>query len=312
MGKDFIRDTREIKTNPRSSGVVTEHFYQKTTTIFSLADESAELQRCRDLGLVTDTIKVVEFVSFDEDTNTLTTSKINGSDFFLLLWNSTSLLRYLKGYDKSKLEAVKSRIVESAAWLRKYHQSSKLTTSPTEELNWLIRMFDAKLSYLRKHSLFSERFIRAIRLKFLEPIESSIDKFKSDQAGHFFCRTHGDFVVYNMMLDSNARLHVLDFGDTKINSNFEDVVRFYSILLAISQTNCIRRRFFNGIADKFLQEYGIDQSGRQHPLFNCFLAYNFLVQLVGHHATRSSHSFLTYYETKSIADFGVKWLKSQL
>jgi len=305
-------DNIELKDNPRSSGVVADGYYEKTTSLFSLLDEANEIKRCHTMGIITEHIKVVDLISYDEIENTLRTAMVKGVDLFLFLWNSTSILRILKGYDAKRLQITKSRIIESAIWLRNYHNSSRMISNPTEELNWLIRMFDSKLDYIRVNKLLKDDLVNSIRKSFLAPVENLKDDFIQDDFGHYFCRTHGDFVVYNIIFDEIDNFFILDFGDTKINSNFEDVVRFYSILLAISETNIIRKKFLKGVCDRFLEEYGLNKNVLKHPLFKCFMAYNYLVQLVGHHSTRKRQSFLTYYETKSISDFGVIWLKNNV
>ncbi len=48
-------------------------------------------------------------------------------------------------------------------------------------------------------------------------------------------KIHGDFISYNMIRDYLYNIHIIDFADTRIGFNIEDVVRFWEHMWAMSQ-----------------------------------------------------------------------------
>jgi len=300
------------KVNPRSTGELNDSVYVKHSDEINLSNEATELARCSSLSLRTANIRIAEYVSYDVDNNVLSTKRIHGRELFLLLWNSTSILGMIRG--KSKLlnfDLFSSRVSELGEWLRKYHESTSYPDQGTETSAWLKDSFASKVNGVRKNSLMPEKRINAIEKRFLGEFEYLGSPQYLAENEVRFCRIHGDFIVYNMLMDDRERIHVIDFGDSRIGSNLEDVARFYSNLWAISQTSKWRQDRFLKVANRFLESYGLSAEIVETPFFKSLMAYNFLIHLYGQFCMRGSLSFMSNYELGLITKAGLNWINPQ-
>lgn len=308
----MINKDKQVRVNPRSTGVVSSETYEKHSMELSLKSESEELARCREKKIQTDHIKTVEFISYDELENRLVTRKIVAQELFHTVWNPTCLLGRLKGNQLSNPEIVRARIVEVGAWLRKYHESSSSGLQSGSDGRWLEAAFHEKIKIIRRNQLMPEAKLAKIERMFGAELSKIKQPGYLSDNGAFPCRVHGDFLIYNILIDCEQNLHVLDFGDTRISGNLEDVSRFYSGLWAISRTNRTRHKILGDLPRRFLEAYGVSPDISDNPYFRCNLAYNFLTHLTGQHYMRGLLSWNSNREMSQITRAGLKWVYQQI
>src|SRR5690554_5880468 len=229
--------TGEKRFNPRSTGFIDDYFYRKQTDQQSLAPEAAELKRCQVEGLITGHVRALTFVDFEESTNTLTTKRVVADQLFHTIWNSTYLIGRMRGHRLQSPELLADRIEELGGWLAKYHASSQQPESTWRQAHWLEQALINKIQVIRDETSLSSRLLNRIESHY-RPIVAMLNEpgFLASQNA-FVCRVHGDFVIYNVMIDRSSNLHVADFGDTRLSGNLEDVARMYSSLWAIVNTS---------------------------------------------------------------------------
>lgn len=302
----------EKKTNPRSTGEISHEYYSKHSEEVSYEGEAIELKRCEAKSIRTEHIVTSRLISFDKENNILTTERINGSELFLALWNSTSLLAKLRGKDQHNLDILVSRLSETGTWLSTYHKTSPESDECEQAVKWLYNSFLSKTKGIRDNNLLSAKLIARIEKRFLHEIENltKVDYLKNNQIK--ICRTHGDFIIYNMLIDKDNNINIIDFGDTRIAGNLDDVARFYGNIWAISQTNTQRKSLLLPVLDEFLTNYGLTKDILDLPYFQTMMAYNFLIHLYGAHCMRDSLSFFSRLELKQITDAGLRWIYQKI
>ncbi|NWN90431.1 phosphotransferase [Marinobacter adhaerens] len=302
----------KFRVNPRSTGIVSSTTYEKHTLQQSLMLEAQELERCQQLGIHTGHIFPVRLIDFNEQENQLTTERVSGNELFLTIWNATYTIGRLRGHTLSGMDIIIDRITELGRWLRKYHNSSADSLPKDSDGSWMEAEFHRKIDDIRKSRLIPQAKLVKIEHKF----GSELSKLR--QPGYlsanraFPCRVHGDFLIYNILIDNQHNLHILDFGDTRISGNLEDVSRFYSSIWAIAQTNRTRRKLFGDLPQRFLRAYGVSPEVINTPYFRCNLVYNFLTHLEGQHYMRDFLSWNSNREMTQITQAGMKWVYQQI
>ena len=301
-----------LSSNASSSGTLSTNTYIKNSSERSLKPEAMELIRCRHLSIQTTHVKAIELVSFNEAENRLTTKKVIGQELFHTLWNPTSLLGRLQGHRLQNPDTLVHRITEIGTWLRKYHDSSAGLTPESADGSWLVTKFEQKIRDIRASNLIPEPKLKKIEQKYSAELQklTTPDYLPSNNA--FPCQVHGDFVLYNALVDSQQNLHILDFSKTRTSSNLEDVVRFYSTLWAVAQTNRTRRSLLHELPARFLKAYGSPPLIPESPYFRANLVYNFLAHLQAQHCRRNSFSWNTNREMSQITNAGMKWVYQQI
>lgn len=296
-----------LHRNPRSQGERDQHYYRKTTDNLDLSAEASELRRCRDLGLETEHVKPVKFVDFDPDTNTLTTELIQGQQLFHTLWNPTYWLGRLRGIKEPDWSEMADRLEELGRWLRLYHDSTAedLGNRPLH-LEWLEADFREKIKGVREERSLPDSLVNSIESHYV----NQLTEVATDHV--VFCQVHGDLIVYNLMVDNNNNLHVLDFGDTRVGAPIEDVARLYSSIWAMAQTNRARKKQLMPLLERLLSGYGLDRKVLSSPLFKINLAYNFLNHQYSLKSMRSMVSLNSWLELRQISRAGVRWIKLDL
>jgi len=302
----------KVRINPRSTGTVSAGTYEKHTHERSLKPEAMELTRCRNMNIQTAHVKAVELIGFDETENRLTTKKVIGHELFHTIWNPTYLLGRLKGHRLHNQETLLNHIVEVGTWLREYHASSVKLVPDNSDGSWLEAAFHRKIKDIRNEKLISKNKLAKIEKKFGDELGNLRQSDYLTAHGAFPCHIHGDFLLYNILVDPQPKLHILDFGDTRVSSNLEDVSRFYSGLWAIAQTNRSRRKLLEALPGRFLQAYGVSPKIIDSPYFRANLVYNFLTHLEGQFYMRDMLSWNSNREMSQITNAGMKWVYQQL
>lgn len=303
-----------VKTNPRSSMIIETHVHRKHSPSSSLEPEARELQRCADSDLETRHIKPICLIDYDSDSNQLTTESIVGRELFHTLWNATYLLGRLRKKNEVNLDLVTQRIAELGEWLALYHQSTAYKERSFSPGDWLITAFQAKVDRIREAELISNLRLDRIRDHFLGTIEQYVGSGSQMPEQAKLCQVHGDFTIYNVLIETNYNLRVLDFGDTRKSTNLEDVARFYSSVWAISRTNRRRKILLSPILAQFLQAYGVKPGVEETPFFKCNLAYNYLTYLQGHHFMQKN-GFLSWNSSREMAQItqaGIQWIETEV
>lgn len=289
--------------NPRSQGERDQHHYRKTADDVDLSAEASELKRCRDLALHTDHVRPVDFVDFDPDSNTLTTELIHGRQLFHTLWNPTYWLGRLRGHRDPDWSETADRFEELGQWLRLYHDSTAVDTCIRPvHIEWLEGTLHKKIAGVRRERALPEPIVNRFESYYL----GQLTGIKADHIRH--CRVHGDLIVYNLMLDNDNNLRVLDFGDTRVSAGLEDVARFYSGIWAIAQTNRTRKRRLLPLLERFLSGYGLDSNELNSPLFKLNLAYNFITFQYALQSMRPLVSLNSWLELRQISRAGIRWI----
>ena len=302
----------ENRINPRSTGFVTQEVYRKHTSDKSLAPEAAELRRCKDQSIKTAHVSALELVEFDAEANTLTTQRVHGKELFHTLWNSTYLLGRLRGHKMNDPDLILARVEELGQWLARYHQSTARGPEEFLPATWLHGAIQRKIAEVRHEKLLPERTLQQIEARFLPELEKLHDAGYLQQQGGHVCHIHGDFLIYNVLIDANNNLHVVDFGDTRLSGNLEDVARMYSSLYAIADTNRTRRRMLGDLPARFLAAYGLPANIIDTPYFQCNLVYNYLTHLEGQFYMREMLSWSSNIEMGQITRAGLRWIKRHL
>jgi len=300
------------KVNPRSVGLVSDETYTKTTTELSLKAEADELVRCAEQSIHTEHVFPVRAVAYNEAENSLTTKLIHGQDLFNSIWNPTSFLGRIKGGGIRNQDVLLSRLQELGEWLAKYHNSESHPDKSEHAAKWLTDSFINKLSFARDNGLISKKIVDLVERKFVAEILNIKKEGYRQENRVRICRVHGDFIVYNMLVDDNDDLHVLDFGDTRISSSIEDVARFYQNIWAISHTSKHRKRLFQEVRDGFLVNNGLPLDIVEAPFFKAVMAYNAVIHLVGGHAMRDLLSLPSRMELAQITNVGLKWMRNEV
>lgn len=302
----------KVRINPRSTGNVSKDTYEKHTLELSLKPEAMELARCRDMGIQTPYVQAAELLRFDESENRLTTKKIHGTELFHTVWNPTYLLGRLKGNRLNNMDAVVKSTIEVGVWLRKYHTSSIALIHKSADGSWMQSDFERNIRQIRENTLLSEKTLGKVAYTFGKELEKLSQNSYLQENGSFACQVHGDFVLYNMLIDPQNKIHVLDFGDTRVSGNLEDVARFYSSIWAIAQTNKTRQQLFGTLPNQFLAAYGLPQNIVDNPYFRVNLVYNFLTHLKGQFYMRDLLSWNSNREMSQITNAGMKWVYQQI
>jgi len=305
----------KIKTvNPRSTGELTAQTYCKQSKKGNLDGEANELLRCEEQSLYTKHIFTAKLIAFNKEENSLTTKRINGNELFLSVWNPTSLLGKLRGQKLRKPDLLCARLVELGNWLSAYHRSTCYSQEAEQAASWLRNAFLTKIKEIRDNDLLSSIKLKKIDQCFVREIENLTRPDYLVQNHIKFCRIHGDFIIYNMILDRELNLHIIDFGDTRIASNISDVVRFYSNLWAIAHTNASRKSLLLPVANDFLTAYGLPVNIVETPHFKTLMAYNFLIHLCGEHRMRQLNlmSFTSRLELRQITKIGLNWIDNRI
>jgi len=301
-----------LRSNASSTRILSSNTYTKHTLERSLKPEAMELIRCRHLNVQTTHVKAIELVSFNEAENRLITKKVIGQELFHAVWNPTNLLGRLQGHRLQNPDTLVHRITEIGTWLRKYHNSSAGLTPESADGSWLVTEFAQKIRGIRASNLTPEPKLKKIEQKYTTELQKLTTPDYLSLANAFPCQIHGDFVLYNVLVDSQQNMHILDFSQTRISSNLEDVARFYSTLWAIAQTNRTRRSLLHELPSRFLKAYGLPPLIAESAYFRANLVYNFLVHLEAQHRRRKKFSWNTNREMSQITRAGMKWIYQQI
>ena len=303
----------KLNSNSSSTGTMSSNTYTKHASERSLKPEAMELIRCRHLNIQTTHVKAIELVSFNEAKNRLTTKKVIAQDLFHALWDPTHLLGRLQGHRLQSPDILVRCISEIGTWLRKYHNSSAGLAPEGANGSWLVTEFDQKIREIRASNLIPESKLKRIEQKYIAELQKLTNPDYLALNNAFPCQVHGDFVLYSVLVDSQQNIHILDFRNTRISSNLEDVARFYSSLWAITQTNRTRRNLLGELPARFLKAYGLPPLISESPYFRVNLVYNFLDNLVV--AQQSSRQRLTWSsnrEMSHVTNAGMKWVYQQI
>lgn len=296
------------KVNPRSTGELSLQLYRKHSEEICLESEAEELKRCLQESLQTRHVHTAELISFDQEKNILSTRRINGDELFLTIWNPTSMLGKLRGYKLQDVGLISSRIKELGSWLSLYHESTRYPKDSSVIASWLHDSAISKLQGIRENGLLADKKINRIEQRLLREIDKLNHEEYLVKNNLNFCKIHGDFIIYNMLIDNKRDIHIIDFGDTRVACNIDDVVRFYSNLWAISHTNHWRKSMFLRVANDFLTAYGLSSDIVETPYFKAMMAYNFLIHLYGQFCMRDLLSFVSNMELNQVTRAGLRWI----
>lgn len=289
--------------NPRSQGERDQYHYRKTANDLDLSAEASELRRCKDLALRTEHVRPVDFVDFDPNSNTLTTELIQGRQLFHTLWNPTYWLGRLRGHKEPDWSETADLFEELGQWLRLYHESTTVDgCNRPVHIEWLEETLRRKLEGVRQERALPEPIVDKFETHYL----GLLSDIEADPMKH--CRVHGDLIIYNLMLDNQNNLRVLDFGDTRVSAGLEDVARFYSGIWAMAQTNRTRKKQLLPLLERFLTGYGLDPKELDSPLFKINLAYNFITHQYSLQSMRPLVSLNSWLELRQISRAGVRWV----
>ena len=303
-----------VERNARSTTEKSSQEFVKISEELSLLNEAKELERCRELNINTAHVKALDIINYDKENNQLTTKTIpGGQSLFNKLWNETSIVSCLsfKGIDS---DMVLSRMQEIGEWLRLYHNSTEYPDySQHVSLN-LLETFKNKVAYIRTHRLVNERLISVFEKRMFPEIEKLVDHQYQEENYIRFCRVHGDFVAYNMVVDQNWNVFIADFADTHIGASTEDIGRFCELLYAMAQTNRVRNKIFTNAVDVFLEAYGIPLNIQRSPLLKTIRALNVILHLISEYHIRPYVMSLlfTKMELRRISIASLRWLSREL
>jgi len=303
-----------VERNARSTTEKNREEFVKTSDELSLFNEANELERCRAAEITTTHVKALDFISYDKEKNDLTTRTVlGGQSLFNRLWNETSIISPLLSKEID-VDVVLSRMQDIGEWLRLYHDSTECPEASEQVSLSLQETFKKKVAYIRTHRLVNEGLINGFEKKVFPEIEKLVDCRYQEENGIRFCRVHGDFVAYNMIVDPEWNIYVADFADTHIGVSTEDVGRFCELLYAVAETSRKRESLFTQAVNVFLGAYGASKKIDQSPFFKTIRAYNVLLHLISEFSMRPyvRKLLLTRMELRRISNASVRWLSKEL
>jgi len=307
-----IKET--TRDNPRSTSKIKAEIFLKTSTELSLANEANELKRCHESAIATPHVSPIELIKYNAERNQLTTKLVpNGISLYNCLWNGTSFLRFFKR-EKLNSGLMFERMEEIGHWLKLYHKSTENISLCRDALANLKGLYHEKIEAIRKFGILKEEFLKGIQEYFVIEIERATDPSYQQDNYIRFCRIQGDFAVGNMLVDPDWHIYVLDFADSRIGVNLEDVARFYEQLWAISQTNGLRGRLFSRALETFLQGYGAPPGIERTPFFKALIGYNGLISCITEHTTAPyiRYQIMTRLELKRLKNVTLRWLSKEI
>ena len=315
MTLNFLKKENSfVERNARSTTVINGDQFIKTSNELDLNIEARELQRCKDLDLTTPHVMPVEFLNFDQSSNELTTKFIqNGQTLFNKLWNESSLVAYLRS-NRLDFSTLLERMEEIGKWLSNYHKSTTYPEhGPVVSAN-ILTDFRSKLNFALHNHLLDEQFIARLENRYLPEIEKLVDTEYQIENHIRLCRVHGDFIAYNMFVDQNWNISILDFADTRIGASIEDVVRFCDLFFALSQTSSIRKNIFPTAIKSFLNGYQIPADIYTSPFFKSIRVLNGIIHLISEHYIRPYiiSLLITKLELKRITRASLKWITADM
>lgn len=303
-----------VEKNARSTTHRNDETFVKTSHELDLANEAAELQRCRDLNIRTPHVGVLEYLHFDGTSNELVTKPVFASEtLFNRLWNESSIVSRLSSRTMN-VETVLERASELGEWLRLYHGTTEHTDEAVQVSQRLVSTFRDKLELARSYGLLDRPLIRQFEDKYYPEIQRLADPDYRKRNYIKICRVHGDFIVNNMVVDGNWQVYVLDFADTHIGASVEDIGRFYQLLWAMGKTSSFRKKVFSKALDTFLGAYGVPHDIHNSPSLKAVRAFNVIIHLISEHTAKPyiSRQLLTRLSFLRISRLSVRWLRSEL
>ena len=299
-----------IKNNPRSVTYINEEYFIKCSENVSLKNEALELQRCKAVMTQNRHILVPEMFSYESSSNCLTTKYICSTEnFFNILWNGTSIIGKLKR-NGINIPIFIERMHELGLWLKDYHISSHYPDFNVDSTTNIVNAFRKKIEKLKSYKLFNEYFLDRILFCFIPSLENLKSLTDSPISRNEFCQIHGDFIAYNMLVDLDWNIHVLDFGDTRIGSPFEDICRFYELFWVIGRTNPFRKKIIDKALSVFIKAYGLPKNINSNPIFRSIRAFNAITHCLAEYEQRqkSSNSMVSNFELKLITYVSLFWV----
>lgn len=306
--------TRQIKLivqNPRSTSMVEGDYFTKTSSELNLSKEAMEIERCKRMGIQTEHVKPLEFIKFDAALNQLVTRYIpNAQSLYNKLSNGTSLIGLLRG-KKQDPDLLISRVEELGQWLKMYHDSTDYPDHAQDAGYNLLNMFKEKINFVRQNKILDEDFLSRLD----EHFSKELTAFQSaNNTCIKICRIHSDFNSYNIIINEDMTIHIVDFGDTRIGISLEDVGRFYEHIWAMSQTSKRRKKIFTEALSVFLKAYGIEQETLDMPFFRSIRALNAIIHLISEYYNRQflHGSIITKLELRRITNKSLMWISREI
>ncbi len=239
---DFFGKRIEIFLASKRSNLrsLTEHYYIDGRDFhfkwskLDLTIEAEQIQlanRISNFGYV----NAIKLIHFDKQKNVLITEHIEGGSCFNPIWNNYTWRRFLKTHPKVPWG---ERLIELTQWFSSYHN---LTANSDSELIEKCKcslkvLIIAKINQIKAstYSPLSHEQCEYI----LKYIELHFDKgcWESLPIGNI----HADITLVNILLDHNSKLHIIDFGDSRLGFFLEDFVQLWSCVWEIAV--CSRRK----------------------------------------------------------------------
>lgn len=297
----------QTEINPRSTTIITDGQFIKTSSELSLQTEAEELKRLKEFNAGTPHIHVPEFLRFDPETNQLATRLISSSQsFYNMIWNNSSIKGIIRG---KKLEKQKLflRLEELGQWLKAYHDSTKTHKSSDKPSEQLISLFNNKIEIVRKQKNFSDDYLNKIKAYYLPAFEKLSDSQYLENHNICICRVHGDFNVSNMLVDDDLNIHILDFADTRIGFCIEDIGRFYELLWTMEKASILHRKTLSMARNIFLKSYGFSEKMVATPVFSAIFALNTLISCITEYTTKEfiRRQYITQLEYKLLTKISI-------
>lgn len=187
-------------------------------------------------------------------------------------------------------------------WLKTYHESSFFPDKAPIATDALLTLFNNKIEAISKNNLLKNTFLLKLKELYFPEIEKLADPKYNERHQIRICQIHGDFIAYNMLVNNNMDIHILDFADTRIGAAIEDIGRFYELLWAIEKSSLLHKKTFSKARKVFLHSYGIEESILSTKLFSAIRALNGLIHCISEFSQKKhmSGQLLTRMELKFI------------
>jgi hypothetical protein len=278
----------------------------------NLQKEGEELQRCMQQSIRTQHVLPVEFVSYDKDTNCLSTKFFpKGTSLFNMMWNSSSIINRIRKRSLSP-DLLASRCEEIGKWLALYHNSTFYPQSKEQAMESLKNSFKEKIEGTRQNRLVKENFLQKVEKRFFPEIEKLANNSYLQKHHIKICKIHADFSPVNMLSNDTWNIRILDFAEVRIGTSFEDVGRFYESLYAIAQTSNYRKKIFSKAMASFIRGYGFSQDIQEDPFFLTVRAYNGILNCYAGFVQRKHLSFASNLAAYRMINASLNWLSRKL
>jgi len=144
--------------------------------------------------------------------------------------------------------------------------------------------------------------------RILNYLEEKIEEFGSEEIP--IIGQHGDFIPFNVIA-GNKQTIVLDFPYYRDGPVYEDLARFYAVLITMPKNIIYRYRDMKTLTEAFLEGYKRDKTGFSSEIFRLFLIKN-MVNWLSWERSVITKGLVNGLISKRVIAYYMQWFKQNL